>query len=434
MNLYRKLKTELEGLDTHILFGIIMAINYPLYYFLFDYAKADALPILLLRLAASLICLPLIVKNYWPQNIRKSFNIYWYMTVGYCLGFFFTFMLLLEHFSTIWLMNSLTAVFFMLIILDIKMFMIIQTISTIIAYIFYTVILDQPLILDIMSPSNLVSIYGAAIILGGSFAYSREMYYSRINTVKNYNKLLEIMVNEKTIELSEALAVKTKILHNTSHEIRLPTHGMKGISGGLVKKWEYLNDEQKLNMVKDISINAERLSNFINNILDVSKFEAGKMVFDFHVQDIIPVIKDMIDECNSLHIDNKDIVIKFNYADTRNTVANIDSDRIAQLLRNLLGNAIRYTEQGVIQIVVSNEGDNIIVSIIDSGIGIPESECVKIFEPFVQSTHTESLAGGTGLGLTICKEIIDAHGGGISAENNISSKGAKFSFTLPTCK
>ena len=110
----------------------------------------------------------------------------------------------------------------------------------------------------------------------------------------------------------------------------------------------------------------------------------------------------------------------------------MDPERIAQVLRNLMGNAFKFTKAGKIKISLRTQGKNLEVVIEDEGIGIPEEELEEIFNPFVQSSKTKNYADGTGLGLSICKEIITAHNGKIWAENKII--GSSFHFILPRVK
>ena len=132
---------------------------------------------------------------------------------------------------------------------------------------------------------------------------------------------------------------------------------------------------------------------------------------------------------------DKHIIVTFEQMAEDVTIT-CDSDRIIQVITNLLGNAIKFTPRNSrIQIrygVLSQEGENsIFVSFIDQGVGIPECEKQVIFEPFRQSSHTKTGAGGTGLGLSICLGIIRAHNGQIWAENNDNGIGANFTFTIP---
>ncbi len=157
-------------------------------------------------------------------------------------------------------------------------------------------------------------------------------------------------------------------------------------------------------------------------------------------ENILPIINDVMQECEALYENRKDLSIEISYDQSANYRAVIDKERISQVLRNLISNAIKFTEKGKIQLsmrltTLKNENKNKIqaieFSIKDEGIGIPPDELVYIFDKFNQSAKTKTGAGGTGLGLTISKEIIKAHQGIIWADNNPNNIGSIFTFIIP---
>jgi len=234
------------------------------------------------------------------------------------------------------------------------------------------------------------------------------------------NQLLEIQ-NVKQ-ELEHALKAKTRILNNLSHEIRTPIHAANGTAQLLNEMWDEIDDPERKRQVNIIAKNTARLTKFVGNILDLSKFSAGKMHIQFTKLDLIPLIDDLLEEFNELYLADKSVRIVLESSGYHSIIMEADEIRISQLLRNIIGNSIRYTAKGKITIKLleaklSNQ-KAIQIEIYDEGIGIPEAELSKIFEPFVQSSLTSNDSGGTGLGLAICKEIIEAHKGKIWAENN----------------
>jgi two-component system sensor histidine kinase ChiS len=140
-------------------------------------------------------------------------------------------------------------------------------------------------------------------------------------------------------------------------------------------------------------------------------------------------VKEVIEECKALYLGNKQIEIVHLFNGEVNITA--DAERIRQVLRNLFFNAIKFTpDGGKIESDIMIKDNQVLFSIKDSGVGVPEDELLEIFEAFVQSSKTNTKAGGTGLGLSIAKQIIIAHNGKIWAENN-EDKGSKFSFVIP---
>ena len=247
--------------------------------------------------------------------------------------------------------------------------------------------------------------------------------------IKQLNNALEQRVKERTIELEKAISVKTEFLNNMSHEIRTPIHGFVGISEGLDLNWNYYSDREKHLFTKEIVKNAKRLSLLIGNLLDLSKFHEGKMILDFSTFNISDAILEIISEANDLYI--KDSGIKIKFIKKQEIFINADKERIAQLLRNLFINAIKFSpKNSKILVTLICSSKEIHFAIYDHGIGIPENEIEYIFNSFTQSTRTKTKAGGTGLGLSICQEIIKNHGGTIWATSN-KNIGSTFHFTLP---
>jgi two-component system sensor histidine kinase ChiS len=259
------------------------------------------------------------------------------------------------------------------------------------------------------------------------------------NNVDSINSNLEHKVKERTVELEKALAVKTEFLNNISHEVRTPVQGITSIAQGLVEDWKIHNDKKKYALASAVASNSQRLFSLVSNLLDFSLFNSGKMYFNLQNADLVALIKEIIMECDSLYINNKPIKIILDKLPKTATLL-MDVERISQILRNILTNSIKFMyDEGNIFITITNttiknnSHDNIpayMITIKDEGISIPENELVEIFTPFTQSSNTKDKINGAGLGLAICKNIIEGHNGKIWARNN-PKKGVSINFTLP---
>lgn len=255
--------------------------------------------------------------------------------------------------------------------------------------------------------------------------------------VKLANESLEQKVIERTKVLEQTLQGKTDFINNISHEVRSPIQGVTVISGGLVNDWPQLSEEKRFSYAQEIHKSGERLLNLVNSLLDFSKLNAGKMEFAMAPYTNLTAIADeIIQEC-SLLLGKKPVTIVLESPNI--VLAELDRQRIGQVIRNLLANAIKFTAKGTITLSLSHRPFNrlnggqvagVAFTITDEGVGIPEEEIEHIFQPFAQSSRTKSRAGGTGLGLTICHEIITAHHGIIYAAHN-AKKGASFTFIIP---
>jgi signal transduction histidine kinase len=267
-----------------------------------------------------------------------------------------------------------------------------------------------------------------------------DAYNNMLKEIQNSKEHLEEKVIERTRDLEKLMQIKSQFLSNMSHEIRTPIHGIMNYVDFLVQDWEILDKEQKYAFVKKLHSNSGRLLSLINNLLDLSKLDAGKMEFSMQKENMVTIINDVVQECEALYENHKDISIDFNYNSPIIYNATLDKERIAQVVRNLLSNAIKFTSKGKMTLSINsvkfkkengNKAQGIQFYISDEGIGIPPDELVYIFDKFNQSAKTKTGAGGTGLGLTISKEIIKAHQGLIWAANNPNGIGSIFTFIIP---
>jgi len=258
------------------------------------------------------------------------------------------------------------------------------------------------------------------------------------------HELLEFKVKERTQELELAkekaeVANKSKseFLANISHELRNPMHHILSYAEFGKKKFNEIERQKLHHYFFQIQKSGTRLLQLLDDLLNISKLEAGKMEFHFTDNDIYNVAHEAVKEYGK-SLKEKELTINLQKPEFDTTI-NCDEFKIGQVIRNLLSNAIKFSSIGK-NIVVdfseyklkenSKSVDGLEISIIDNGVGLPENELELIFDKFTQSTRTKTGAGGTGLGLAISYEFIKAHNGKIWAENNPEG-GATFSFMLP---
>ena len=266
------------------------------------------------------------------------------------------------------------------------------------------------------------------------------VYNKMLDEIQFAKEHLEDKVKERTQDLEKVMQIKSQFLSNMSHEIRTPIHGIMNYIDFLEEDWNKLEEDKKYDFIKKLHKNSLRLLSLINNLLDLSKFDAGKMEFCMQKGDMVKIIENVIEECEALYKYNKDISIEFEYKIDTIYNAVFDHERIAQVIRNLLSNSIKFTVKGKILIMLEftkyrketgSKINALKVMVSDHGVGIPEHELDLIFGEFNQSAKTKTGAGGTGLGLSISKAIIEAHNGVIWAENNINGFGSTFTFIIP---
>lgn len=254
----------------------------------------------------------------------------------------------------------------------------------------------------------------------GYQAFSRDITESK----KHQRELIKS--KEKA---EEALKVRSQFLANMSHEIRTPINGIMGLTKLLQKTSLAGKQAEYLNAI-DTSSNMLLL--IINDILDISKIEAGKMIIeqhDFKLHDLIYSIIDVFE----IRAKEKKIDLKCNLDDDLPKIIIGDPLRLNQILYNLLGNAIKFTSKGVVTLTVKVNPDNtndfessLLFQVSDTGIGIPKEKHQQIFSEFTQANgNTTRVFGGTGLGLSIVKSLTTLQGGTLGVESE-EDKGATF--------
>jgi len=271
--------------------------------------------------------------------------------------------------------------------------------------------------------------------LSKAFNQMSESIQKRDTDLITANNVLEKRVEERTKELrvatreaQEASRLKDEFLAVMSHELRTPLNAMIGFQGILLMAAKL--DDRSLHMVRRSQANANRLLTLINDILDISRIESGRMQFvksDVSLSDLVEKLQSQM----GVLADEKLLSFNVNLDPALPRTISIDEDAITKIVTNLLGNAFKFTEKGSVTLDLSRKDTNIVIAVRDTGIGIPTHMHDVIFERFRQvDGSSKRTHGGSGLGLAIVQKLTLALNGTINVQS-VVGEGSTFTVVLP---
>ena len=293
----------------------------------------------------------------------------------------------------------------------------------------------------VIQDGRVVELFSMAVDVSARHEAERQLALHRDN--------LQRLVDERTAGLLQtkqalelALHARSEFLANMSHELRTPMHAVLSFARLGEERSETGAHDKLRDYFSRIALSGERLLTLINNLLDLSKLEAGKMMLELHETDLAELAAEVVAELELLAAGKSLTIALVPSVDAARIC--VDRERMRQVLSNLLSNAIRFSpEGGRVELSVSadvmrigrratdSSGRSALrLAVADQGPGIPPDELEFVFDKFAQSSTTRTGAGGTGLGLAICREIVHAHQGTITASNRAEG-GAVFEVLLP---
>ncbi len=269
-------------------------------------------------------------------------------------------------------------------------------------------------------------------------------YPKTIKQLESLTERLEKKVESRTAELNETNTklhvaneelreldkMKSAFVSQASHDLRTPLTAIKGSLDNLILGVAGELNEKQLRIMRRATNSVDRLTNLVNDILDLSRIESGRMVLEKKELSLRQSIEHVIHEVKPA-ADLKRITLTASGTTNALTVT-ADPGKIERVVSELLNNAIKYTlEGGRIEVYTGRKQGMIYLSVKDSGIGMSSEECAKIWDRFYRTPASQNAAKGSGLGLSIAKELIEMHGGKITVESQ-PGQGSLFTITLPT--
>ena len=259
-----------------------------------------------------------------------------------------------------------------------------------------------------------------------------EGHYDERVTLQGNDELSQLAksFNQMAEQLEQVESMRRQLIGDVAHELRTPLTAIKGSAEALMDGVLPASDETYL----QIHAEAERLSHLVDDLQELSRVESRATQLDIHPADSTALIQTVTKRLQH-QFDEKRVTLTSSLPHDPIIVL-ADGDRVIQVLTNLIGNALQYTpENGTVTVSIERDKNEARISVRDTGFGIPAEHLKHIFDRFYRVDKSRSRAhGGSGIGLTIAKHLVEAHGGKIWAESAGENKGSVFVFTLPLAK
>ncbi|MBZ0303253.1 MAG: cell wall metabolism sensor histidine kinase WalK [Anaerolineae bacterium] len=246
--------------------------------------------------------------------------------------------------------------------------------------------------------------------------------------IRNQNTFVCLALEDIT-DLVRLNRARRDMVANISHELRTPIANIRLIIDGLFHETERPKRKKSINSLRAIGRETDALLWMAEELLDLSMIESGQAIMRMVEIPVAEMVTDAVERMYD-QSDDKELDVVLDVPE--DLLALCDRDKVRRVLVNLIHNAIKWSPPGeVITVQARSAGDEVKISVIDSGPGVPDDQTARIFERFYQVDSSRSVSEGTGLGLAICKHIVEAHGGHIWAEGSSKQPGGRFFFTLP---
>jgi Na+/proline symporter/signal transduction histidine kinase len=447
--------------ETYIFFGIFFIISTltSIYSLKFIFRNQLGLIVELMGFLGVLISTMFLLYPIWLENIKNSIVVSFVWSLALLFGLVFKpgFEMIISNFSHFQSIIYLLSVVVLSIILRWQSSFLLMILGTCLAIIIYKMFYSSNLLLHTNNSLEFKLIYLMLGVTGVLIAFFKpkqeyqEATEEKLDTlaievthldhkvIDLHSKVTDLTdtvthyserVSDQEKEIERLGATAQKILNNVNHELRLPVGNVMNFAEMLNEGLGKFNEDHLKMLSDEVYKNSNRLSSMIMNMLDLATLNAKKLELSKKTVNLSELVENRVRNCRKIYLEDKKLDFKLEIHPE--ILISVDADYMRQIVDNLVINAIKFSQEGVINIQLLKKKNIIEFTIKDKGIGIPQKELYDIFTPFKMGSNTESKAEGRGVGLALCKAAIEAHGGMITVESK--GVGALFRFVLHSDK
>lgn len=365
----------------------------------------------------------------WPDNLKnkKFISVAWVLALTYMMSFMAVSKAIITNFDSVHLTMLILSLVVVSMVASWRLALSVIFIGSAIAMLGLNFYIDTEITeFEGLIETRVVYLLLLVTTILVAFARPRQIQQERSEATISY---LGEKVSLTEEEVNKLQAIKEEFVRNINHEFHTPITGITSLGQSLKASYYQLSNEERIAAIDDIAKSSSRLEKLIANFANLSKLSTPKYILNKKSVDIYELTKSRVDLFKKLFKHELDSTV-FKLDCDKRVKIECDEYYMSQVIDNLVSNAVSYGEGSEVDIYIEFLQSGIEFRISDKGIGIPDNELYDIFGIFNVSSFTKSKAGGRGVGLALCKKVVEMHGGEIWAENNPNG-GATFVFILP---